>query len=301
MTHILYGDNKSLIGGIMTLYWRSLLLATLIFSLVFSVHPGQYAFADTSAQWQDIKDILDLGKPVRRNETFAEGYYRLETRLSPQQKAEFGVINKRMKYQMPMYRVSNDIKITETKVTLTENGKSIVIEVKKDSEGQAQIHINDRVLSESEALSPIKALAILEDIAKKEIEKKSPKNKSAWLWTLVVPEADAGLFGMSWGTLLTGAAIVGALGFVVYKTVKKKSAAKCKNKSEVCCNVAGTLTQLSSGCCSDAGGSDTAYATCPTAMYIEGETTPSATIESITSGTTTIEANTPATTSTGVR
>lgn len=279
----------------MTLYWRSVITATLVFSFVFSFHPVQYAHASTpSAQWQDIKDILDLGKPVRRGETFAEVYYRLETRMGSQQKEEFGVLNKRMKYQMPMYRVTNDVKITDTSITLTENGSSLVIEVKKNKEDKPVIVVNGRVLSEKEALSPLKTYAILEGLVKKE----APKAKGAWLWNIFVPQAEAFFGNMSWGTLLTGAAVIGGLGFLIYKKIKDNKSGSCKNKSAICCNVSGTLTQLSSGCCRDAGGSDTAYTTCPAAMYIEGETTPSATVEG--TGTTTIEANT-TTNSTGTR
>lgn len=281
----------------MTLYWRSVITATLVFSIVFSFHPVQYAHASgSSAQWQDIKDILDLGKPVRRGETFAEAYYRLETRMSSQQKEEFGVLNKRMKYQMPMYRVSNDVKVTDTSITLSENGQSLVIEVKAGKDDKPFIVVNGRTLKEKEALSPLKTYAILEGLVKKE----APKAKGAWLWNMFVPQADAFFGNMSWGTLLTGAAVIGGLGFLIYKKIKDGKSGSCKNKSAICCNVSGTLTQLSSGCCADAGGSDTAYTTCPAAMYIEGETTPSATVESTGTGTTTIEANT-TTNSTGTR
>lgn len=264
----------------MTLYWRTILICTLIMSLVFSAGPANLAFAGSSStQWQEIKDNLDLVKPVRRNETFAELYYRLETRLSEKQKDEFGVINKRMKYQMPMFRVPTEVNVSETTAIFSDGGQQIILEVKKDDDGNPYIAINGRKLTEEEALSPLKTFSIV-----KAIKQSSSKDKKAWLWDMFFPKAEA--FSFSWGTILAVALPAAAIGYMIYKKNKDKGGS-CKNKSAICCNVSGTLTQLSSGCCKDAGGSDTNYGTCPAAMYLEGETTASATAESTTATTTT--------------
>ncbi len=262
----------------MTLYWRTSLICTLIMSMVLSSVPVNFAFAGSSStQWQEVKDNLELVKPVRRSETFAELYYRLETRLSEQQKDEFGVINKKMKYQMPMYRVPKDVKVSDTSAVFTDDGQMIVLEVKKDDDGNPYISINDRRLTEEEALSPLKTFSIV-----KALKTSNNKSKSAWLWNMFFPQAEA--FSWNWGTILAVALPAAAIGYMIYKKNKDKGGS-CKNKSAICCNVSGTLTQLSSGCCKDAGGSDTNYGTCPAAMYIEGETTASATSESATATT----------------
>jgi hypothetical protein len=178
----------------------------------------------------------------------------------------------------------SDIKTTNDSIIFKDKEKEseLVIKIQKNKDGELYVTANGQTLTEDQVVSPVAAYEVL-----KKILSTPPKatKKSAWLMDMLFPRAQA-LFGLSTPILIAGVGALAAIGVVLYKKYKDKKNS-CKNKDSMCCNIAGTPTQLSNGCCSEAGGFDIGYKTCPTALYIDstqGATTTTTTTDSTSTG-----------------
>ncbi|KYG66217.1 hypothetical protein AZI86_03915 [Bdellovibrio bacteriovorus] len=248
----------------MVSFWRISLASTLAFSLFMTSIPLHAAKAmSTADQWEEIKDILDLAVPVRKDETFAETYYRMETRLADSQKREFAELNKKFDYKLGKTKAVS-AKVTEDSVILKDGPEEMIIKVQKSKEGELYISVNGKTMTADQAQSPLKTYEFLNKLSPTAKDK-----KSAWLWNIFVPESQA--FSFSWPMIIAGTLVVGGLGYLAYKKFFKKEKT-CKNKAAVCCNQNATLVQLENGCCTESGGLESGFTTCPTPLYIDGGT-----------------------------
>lgn len=246
----------------MVSFWRLSLASTLAFSLFMTSIPLHAAKAMSAAdQWEEIKDIMDLAVPVRKDETFAETYYRIETRLAPSQKREFAELNKKFDYKMGKTKAVS-AKVNTDSITLKDGAEEMVIKVQKNNEGELFISVNGKAMTPEQAQSPLKTYEFLNKLSPAK-----DKKVSSWLWHMLVPESHA----FSWPMILAGALVVGGLGYLAYKKFFKKEKT-CKDKAAVCCNQNATLVQLENGCCTESGGLESGFTTCPTPLYIDGGT-----------------------------
>jgi hypothetical protein len=251
----------------MSSFWRQSFAVVLSLSLGLSSYAGAPQSVDPNAEKLDaIKENLDLVVPVRRGEHFDEVYYRIETRLEEYQKEEFATLNRKLKLKLSLEKMPADVKATDTSIVFKDKDKEseLVLRVEKSKEGELFVTANGQKLTEEQVSSPLASYEVL-----KKILSTPPKSnkKGAMLFDLFFPQAQA-LFGLSTPVLIAGVGALAAIGIVLYKRAqdKKKS---CKNKDAMCCNIAGTATQLSNGCCTEAGGFDIGYKTCPSALYID--------------------------------
>lgn len=259
----------------MVSFWRFSLASTLAFSLFMTSIPLHAAKAMTASdQWEEIKDIMELSVPVRKDETFAETYYRMETRLAPSQKREFAELNKKLDYKLGKTKaVSAQVK--EDSIVLKDGAQEMVIKLQKNKDDELYISVNGKALSPEQAQSPLKTYEFLNKLSAP-----APDKKSAWLWHILVPESQA--FAFTWPLIIAGTLVVGGLGYLAYKKFFKKEKT-CKDKEPVCCNQNATLVQLDNGCCTESGGLESGFKTCPTPLYIDGGSNTGTTTESGTS------------------
>ena len=207
-------------------------------------------------KWDEIKEDYDLATPVRPKESLAELYYRLETRLSPEQRQEISEINRNSKYQAAR-ALAPVIKIKNQMMTFSEAGKTLTLSVSEEN-GNFVIRVNDRVLTEEESLSPKKAFAVVQKLLD------GSQKVSFWFLPLILPEARADL---SLGLGLGLVAVVGVLGYLIYKKTKSSSTEACKSQAATCCNVSGKPVAISNSCCADIGGFNTGVPVCPASFY----------------------------------
>lgn len=241
-------------------FWRYSLAYTLAFSLFITSIPFHAAQAMTASdQWEEIKDVMELAVPARKDEAFAETYYRMETRLADSQKREFAELNKKLDFKLGKTKTPT-AKVTEDSIVLKDGSDELVIKVQKDKKGELFISVNGKAMTAEQAQSPLKTYEFLQKLSPAK-----DKKVSSWLWHQLVPQSHA----IGWPLIIAGVLVVGGLGYLAYKKFFKKEKT-CKDKSAVCCNQNGTLVQLENGCCTESGGLESGFTTCPTPLYIDG-------------------------------
>lgn len=258
----------------MVSFWRSSLSMAIVMAFLVTSIPIHVVHAMTeSDRWEEIKEVMDLNAPVRKDETFAETYYRMETRLADAQKREFAELNKKLNYKIAKTKAPS-AKVSADSIVLKDGSEELLIKVEKNKKGELFISVNGVAMTPEQAQSPLKTYEFLQKLPPKE------KKAAAWWWHQWVPKSQA----LSWPLLLAGGLAIAGIGYLVYKKFFKKEKT-CKDKSAVCCNQNGTLVQLENGCCTESGGLESGFTTCPTPLYIDSPTTETGTSTDSTSGT----------------
>lgn len=213
---------------------------------------------------EEVQEIYDSYPRVRKDETMAEMYYRIETRLSAEDKDHLAkLLNGHGREKAP------EVLLEGPSMIIRHAGKELRITTieKKDT---LSIEVNGKILSEEEIADPVLRHKALEKILQANVKEAAGKKGALFfLWSEMFPRAEA--FEFNWSTILpiltVGIAVIGGVWLMKrQKKAQEKANASpaCSVTTPTCCAVGTGYAVHTNGCCQQIGGLGAgAAASCP--------------------------------------
>lgn len=232
----------------MKLFWRQVLTAILCGGLIQAPAYANDVKAERDrkdAEFnQEVDDFFDLAITDRKNETLAEVWYRIETRLDESEKNDFAkILANKGREAAPLI-----LKDGRTLV-LRQDGREVRLDAGKTN-GELSIKINGRELKRSAKLADVSYRI-------KEIERilkaTETSKKTSIFQRLFLPE----LHAFDWMTAGISALLGAVVGWMAkgwWDNKNSSTTSTCTVNVPSCCVVGSNYITHSNGCCQQIGG-----------------------------------------------